>query len=47
MPRRTWDPDGFDNYTGDPYWLVGLNSRRLEDGMLEWRSHGQPVEVGR
>ena len=37
MPRRTWDPDGFDNYTGDPYWLVGLNSRRLEDGRITWR----------
>lgn len=25
----------------------GVQARRLEDGMLEWRSHGQPVEVGR
>ena len=25
----------------------GVEARRLEDGMLEWRTHGQPVEVGR
>lgn len=24
----------------------GIAARRLEDGMLEWRTHGQPVEVG-
>ena len=24
----------------------GLPARRLEDGMLEWRTHGHPVEVG-
>ncbi len=24
----------------------GVVSRRLEDGMLEWRTHGHPVEVG-
>lgn len=25
---------------------VGVSARRLEDGMLEWRTHGHPVEVG-
>lgn len=24
----------------------GIEARRLEDGMLEWRTHGHPVEVG-
>lgn len=24
----------------------GVPARRLEDGMLEWRTHGHPVEVG-
>ncbi len=24
----------------------GVKARRLEDGMLEWRTHGHPVEVG-
>lgn len=24
----------------------GVEARRLEDGMLEWRTHGHPVEVG-
>ncbi|MDP3968872.1 MAG: metalloregulator ArsR/SmtB family transcription factor [Nocardioides sp.] len=24
----------------------GIAARRLEDGMLEWRTHGHPVEVG-
>lgn len=24
----------------------GVEARRLEDGMLEWRTHGLPVEVG-
>ncbi len=24
----------------------GITALRLEDGMLEWRTHGQPVEVG-
>jgi len=24
----------------------GVPARRLEDGMLEWRNHGHPVEVG-
>lgn len=24
----------------------GVDARRLEDGMLEWRTHGHPVEVG-
>ncbi len=24
----------------------GVAARRLEDGMLEWRTHGHPVEVG-
>ncbi len=24
---------------------VGVEARRLEDGMLEWRTHGHPVEV--
>lgn len=24
----------------------GITARRLEDGMLEWRTHGHPVEVG-
>ena len=23
----------------------GTAARRLEDGMLEWRTHGHPVEV--
>ena len=25
---------------------AGVDARRLEDGMLEWRTHGHPVEVG-
>ena len=25
---------------------AGIDARRLEDGMLEWRTHGHPVEVG-
>jgi rhodanese-related sulfurtransferase len=25
---------------------AGVEARRLEDGMLEWRTHGHPVEVG-
>jgi rhodanese-related sulfurtransferase len=25
---------------------AGVEARRLEDGMLEWRTHGLPVEVG-
>jgi rhodanese-related sulfurtransferase/DNA-binding transcriptional ArsR family regulator len=25
---------------------VGVTALRLEDGMLEWRTHGHPVEVG-
>jgi rhodanese-related sulfurtransferase len=25
---------------------AGIEARRLEDGMLEWRTHGHPVEVG-
>lgn len=25
---------------------AGVQARRLEDGMLEWRTHGHPVEVG-
>ena len=24
----------------------GISAQRLEDGMLEWRTHGHPVEVG-
>ncbi len=24
----------------------GIAARRLEDGMLEWRTHGHPIEVG-
>ncbi len=24
----------------------GVAARRLEDGMLEWRTHGHPVETG-
>lgn len=26
--------------------VEGITARRLEDGMLEWRTHGHPVEVG-
>lgn len=26
--------------------VEGIAARRLEDGMLEWRTHGHPVEVG-
>lgn len=26
--------------------VEGVSAKRLEDGMLEWRTHGHPVEVG-